>query len=77
MDLLNVVTAIFAQRLYSSKNGKACVYEIITQKDLRFMLENQKYPENVKTLQNKIEEGIMQGYIQDEQAKYDLFNFSK
>lgn len=76
IDLYNVVTGVFSQRLYSSKNGKVCVYEILTQKDIQFMLDHQKYPDKVKTLQDKIREGFKKGYIQDEQAKYDLFDFS-
>lgn len=76
MDLLNVITAIFSQRLYASKKGKVCVYEILTQRDIQFIFEHNTYPAHVKTLQNKISEGIEKGYIQDEQAKYDLFDFS-
>ncbi len=76
IDLYNVITGVFSQRLYSSKNGKVCVYEILTQKDIQFMLDHQRYPDKVKTLQDKIREGIEKGYIQDEQAKYDLFDFS-
>ncbi len=77
MDILNVITAVFSQRLYASKKGKVCVYEILTQKDIEFILENNKYPNNVKTLSDKIKDGIKKGYIQDEQAKYDLFDFTQ
>ena len=76
-ELSNIVTAIFSQRLYSSKKGKVCIYEILNQEHVKYILENSRYPKTVDTLQDKIKEGIKNGYIQDEQAKYDLFDFER
>lgn len=75
-ELKNVVSAIFAQRLYASKTGKVCVYEIMEKKDIEYVIENKKYPTSFVTLAQKIEEGIKKGYIFDKQAEYDMLNIN-
>lgn len=75
-DLASVCTAIISQRLYSRGDSKVCVYEIMDQKTLQYVLEHGRYPKEFKTLSKKITEGIEKGYIVDAQAKYDSLGFS-
>lgn len=75
-DLASVCTAIISQRLYSRGDSKVCVYEIMDQKTLQYVLEHGRYPKEFKTLSKKITEGIEKGYIVDAQAKYDSLSLS-
>lgn len=75
-DLLSVCTAIISQRLYSNSDKKVCVYEIMDQKTLEYVIRYGKYPDQFQTLSSKIKEGIEKGYILDEQAECDMFSLS-
>ena len=75
-DLASVCTAIISQRLYSKGDSKVCVYEIMDQKTLQYVLEHGRYPKEFKTLSKKITEGLEKGYIVDAQAKYDSLSLS-
>lgn len=75
-DLLSVCTAIISQRLYSNGDKKVCVYEIMDQKTLEYVIRNGNYPDSFRTLSSKIKEGIEKGYILDEQAQCDMFSLS-
>ena len=75
-DLLSVCTAIISQRLYSNGDKKVCIYEIMDQKTLDYVVRYGKYPQNFKTLSSKISEGIKKGYIMDTQAEYDCISLS-
>lgn len=75
-DLLSVCTAIISQRLYSNGDKKVCIYEIMDQKTLDYVVRYGKYPQNFKTLSSKITEGIKKGYIMDTQAEYDCISLS-
>ncbi|WP_418777082.1 ATPase, T2SS/T4P/T4SS family [Holdemanella biformis] len=75
-DLLSVCTAIISQRLYSNGDKKVCVYEIMDQKTLEYVIRYGKYPDQFQTLSSKIKEGIEKGYILDEQAECDMFSLS-
>lgn len=75
-DLASVCTAIISQRLYSRKDSKVCVYEIMDQRTLGHVIQYGTYPKEFKTLSKKITEGIEKGYIMDAQAKYDSLSLS-
>ena len=76
-EIKNVSSAIITQRLYQqSLEKKVCVYEILDSQAIGQIIETHKYPENVKTLNEKIMEGIEQGYICDKQAWFDIQNQS-
>lgn len=71
-DLASVCTAIISQRLYLNGNEKVCVYEILDKKGVEYIIENDAYPKECKTLSRKIKEGIQKGYIVDAQAQFDM-----
>ncbi|WP_303321419.1 hypothetical protein [Holdemanella biformis] len=55
---------------------RKCVYEIMDQKTLEYVMRYGKYPDQFQTLSSKIKEGIEKGYILDEQAECDMFSLS-
>ena len=77
-DLKSTLVTVMSQRLYKSNSGKkVCIYEIVQKSEIHYILDSFHYPKNHKTLADKVQEGIQQGYIQDEQAQFDLENFER
>ncbi len=76
-DLQNTLTTIISQRLYATDahGGKECIYEILSKKDIEFVLQKNTYPsESFHSLAYEIKEAIKHGTIHDPQAEYDLQN---
>lgn len=78
-ELKTVLTAIISQRLYMTnrKDRKECIYEILTKKDLEYVLANKQYPFGYKGLEDEIKEAIHQGHIFDKQAQFDIIDFQR
>ncbi|MGM9946698.1 ATPase, T2SS/T4P/T4SS family [Floccifex sp.] len=73
-QLKQVLTAIISSRIYQSRQGRECIYEILSKEDLQYALQNRKYPSHFQTLSKKIQKQIESGNIIDTQAKYDLLD---
>lgn len=73
-QLKQVLTAIISSRIYQSRQGRECIYEILSKEDLHYALQNKQYPSNFQTLSKKIQAHIESGYLIDSQAKYDLLD---
>ncbi|MCI6087458.1 MAG: ATPase, T2SS/T4P/T4SS family [Absicoccus porci] len=72
-ELKTTLTAILAQRLYmSSASSKQCIYELLTGKELRYVLENDAYSPTHITLDQAIRKALIQGDITDKQAELDI-----
>ena len=73
-ELKMVLTAVISQRLYSSKNGRECIYEILSNEQLQYAFENRKYSPDFENLKRKIQKNIENGNLIDQQARYDLLD---
>lgn len=72
-DLQNTLTSILAQRLYKSAHqGKECIYEILTKKEIRYVLEHYDYPKEHQGLGQRIQKAVNEGIISDRQALFDI-----
>lgn len=77
-DLKDTLTAVIGQRLYRNTKGeRECIYEILTGKDLQYVIANQAYPEGFTTLEKEIAMAIADKRIDDPQAEWDLKSFQK
>ena len=77
-DLKNTLTAVIGQRLYRNTKGeRECIYEILSGKDLQYVIANQEYPEGFTTLEKEIRMAISTKRIDDPQAEWDIQSFQK
>ena len=74
-ELKNVLSAIISQRLYQTTDGKECIYEILSGKELQYVNQYKQYPKEYQGLSEKINDHIQKGIITDQQAFFDLQNF--
>lgn len=76
-ELKNTCTAIFSQRLYKSyfKDKRECVYEILTGKELDYVLQKGCYPQGHQKISESIQNAIEKRYISDKQAEIDIQSF--
>lgn len=76
-DLQTTLTTLLSQRLYHTKGGKTCVYEILSKSEIQELIETKKYPEQSKQLYQEIEQALASGSVIDPQAEYDYKNLCR
>ncbi|MBQ0066516.1 MAG: Flp pilus assembly complex ATPase component TadA, partial [Firmicutes bacterium] len=73
-DLKTTLTTLLSQRLYHSKGGKTCIYEILSKQEIQELIENKQYPKRSRQLYEEIEYALASGNILDPQAEFDYQN---
>ncbi|MDO4467305.1 MAG: ATPase, T2SS/T4P/T4SS family [Bacillota bacterium] len=73
-DLQTTLITLLTQRLYHTKGGKTCIYEILSKQEIQELIETRKYPKQSKQLYQEIEQALASGNILDPQAEYDYQN---
>lgn len=75
-NLIDSLTAITNQRLYSDSKGKerVCIYEIMEKKELSHLLNGKQLPKGYKTIFDEIKEAVDKRKIKASEARKDLLD---